>query len=467
MSLRVPSHRPILTAQAMRDAEQACFDSGVSQSELMERAGSAVAREAVRFAIDRPILVLAGPGNNGGDAYVAAQLLKERGHDVIVAALGGEREGAAETMRRGWTGETVALADAVPRAFVIDGLFGTGMSRPLEGEAKAALHRLIDTADFTLAIDLPSGIDTDSGSDMGGAACNATVALGALKPAHMLGDGIDLCGQVLLADIGIATDSSISSLGRPRLSPPASDAHKYSRGMVVVVEGDMPGASRLAARAALHGGAGYVMLAGQGNADSGPDALVHKRVESAAGLAELLNDDRIGAVVIGPGLGRSDAARDRLEAVLGCACPAVFDGDALTMLDKDAAARFSAREAASVLTPHGGEFARMFDSGEAGKIAATRAASQASGATLIHKGRDTVIVHGNRVTIANAGTSWLSTAGSGDVLAGLAGARLAANGVDDVTTAVWLHGRASELAGPAFAADDLVRHVPTALGECL
>ncbi|MBW4332056.1 NAD(P)H-hydrate dehydratase [Stakelama sp. CBK3Z-3] len=467
MTLRIPPGTPVLTAQAMRDAEQACFDKGVAQGELMERAGAAVAQAALRFAMDRSILVLAGPGNNGGDAYVAARLLAERGHDVTVAALGGKRDGAAEEMRQRWTGNTVPLEQAEPRAVLIDGLFGTGMSRPIEGAVKAALHRLVAAAQFSLAIDLPSGLDTDSGGDMGAARVDVTVALGSLKPAHLLGYGLERCGHVLLADIGIPISPEVVKLARPRLTPPAPDAHKYSRGMVVVVEGEMPGASRLAARAALHGGAGYVLLAGTGSADAGPDALVHARVDDAKALHDLLDDARVGAVVIGPGLGRSEAARAKLEAVLAAPHPTVFDGDALTLLGEGATQCFAKRDAVSILTPHAGEFARMFGKNGRGKIERTRDAAADCGAVIVHKGPDTVIGGLTQLTVANAGTAWLSTAGTGDILAGLVGARLAVEGRCGVCHAVWLHGRAAELAGAAFAADRLIRHIPQAIEECL
>ncbi|TDN86790.1 hydroxyethylthiazole kinase-like uncharacterized protein yjeF/hydroxyethylthiazole kinase-like uncharacterized protein yjeF [Stakelama pacifica] len=449
----------------MRDAEQVWFNGGGSQVEAMERAGAAVAREAARFAIGRGILMLAGPGNNGGDAYVAARLLSEAGHDVAVAALGGKTEGTAAEMRMRWHGETVSLEEAVPRPIVIDGLFGTGVARELTKDVKTYLHHIVNNAQFSLAIDLPSGLETDSGDDLGAATMDVTVAVGSLKPAHMLGAGLVRCGHVLLADIGIPVSGPIWSLGRPQLSAPAVDAHKYSRGMVLVVEGDMPGASRLCARAALHGGAGYVMLAGTGSAEAGPDALVHRRVEDAGALRNALEDERIGAVVIGPGLGRSDAAHAKLDAVLESPHRAVIDGDALTLLGFETADRLSRRDALSVLTPHAGEFGRMFEGGEGGKIARTRAAAARSGATIVHKGPDTVIADGDGAIVANSGSSWLSTAGTGDVLAGLVGARIAAGG--SAGQAVWLHGRAAQLAGPAFAADDLIAHIAPAMKECL
>ncbi|MFV0622517.1 NAD(P)H-hydrate dehydratase [Sphingomonas sp. ac-8] len=462
----VPAGAPILRGQAMRDAEQRCFDAGTSQAELMARASLAVAREVARLGAGQPVLVLAGPGNNGGDAYGVARLLADWGHDVAVAALGQPSGGAAADNAAAWPGEVQTLEAAVPRPVLVDGLFGTGMTRPLDAGVAAQLARLVAGASVAVAIDLPSGLATDSGADLGAPdGITATVALGALKSAHLLGTGVAKCGHVLLADIGVGAATDWNSIARPRLRAPAIDSHKYDRGLVVVVAGSMAGASRLAARAALHGGAGYVILAASETAPGGPDAIVHRPVHGGAALAELLIDARIGAVVIGPGLGRDDAARDLLDVALASDRDLVIDGDALSLLGKDGVGRIAARKATTLLTPHAGEFARMFDGGT-DKIADTLAAAEAAQATVVHKGADTVIAAPEgKVVVASAAASWLSTAGTGDVLAGLVAARHAAGGSAD--EAVWLHARAARLAGPAFAADDLIARLPIAIGECL
>ncbi|MDF7777825.1 NAD(P)H-hydrate epimerase, partial [Sphingomonas sp. AOB5] len=244
-----------MTADAMRAAEEAVFRT-VAQLDVMERAGTAVAMEAARFAVGRPILVLAGPGNNGGDAYVAARVLKAAGHDVVVAALSEPATEAAQAMFAQWDGVTTSLYEARPRPVLVDGLFGTGMSRALERGPRALFADLAKAAQFVLAIDLPSGLDTDSGADLGAPRVDATVALAALKPAHVLNAGLEKCGHVLLADIGIPVDAAWRTVARPRLSAPSAYDHKYSRGMVAVVENLMPGAARLAAGAAMAGGAG-------------------------------------------------------------------------------------------------------------------------------------------------------------------------------------------------------------------
>lgn len=463
----IPGGAPIVTADAMRAAEERVFRHE-RQQDVMERAGAAIAREAARFAQGRAILVLAGPGNNGGDAYVAARLLKASGHDVIIAALGEPKAGAAAEMFRLWDGRTTSLYEARPRPFVIDGLFGTGLARPIERGPRALMADLIKAAEFSLAIDLPSGLDTDSGDDLGARAVTATVALAALKPAHVLAAGLEKCGHVLLADIGIPVETPWRTVARPKLKGPGPHDHKYTRGLVAAVEGAMPGAARLAAGAAMAGGAGYVTLAGA-EAPGGPDALVRRSIDGADGLAEFLTDQRIDALVIGPGLGRERRAETMLKAALASAHPIVLDGDALSLLGRGAGRWLQGRAAPAWITPHSGEFDRMFE-GHGSKIERTLAAAAESGAMVIHKGADTVIAspNGEVRVLANA-TPWLSTAGTGDVLAGILAARVAggARGIEAAEAAVWLHARAAALAGPAFIADALIGHLPGAIAECL
>ena len=456
---------PIVTAAGMRGAEEAVFAAGVPQAELMERAGAAVAREAARFAMGRPVLVLAGPGNNGGDAWVAARLLRDSGYDVMVAALGVAKEGTALEMRRQWTGEVVDLADARTRSVVVDGLFGTGLTRPLEPDVVAQLCRLVGAAHFTLAIDLPSGMDTDHGRDLGAAGATVTLALGALKPSHTIDRGLDRCGGLLLDDLGIPVVTSWRTVATPQLSAPGPRSQKYTRGLVAVLEGRMPGAARLASNAALHGGAGYVVRVGD-NDGQGPNAIVRRPPED---FDTLLADERTGAVVLGPGLGREGDVAATLDAAIASTRPLVLDGDALSLIGRDIG-RLSGRTAPTCLTPHSGEFDRMFGKGEGSKIDRTLAAAAEIGAVIVHKGADTVIAtpQGD-VRVYSGGSPWLSTAGTGDVLAGLLGARLAGGAAPRVAAeeAVWLHGRAAQLAGPAFAADDLIPFLPRAIAECL
>jgi ADP-dependent NAD(P)H-hydrate dehydratase / NAD(P)H-hydrate epimerase len=466
----IPAGAPIVTAAAMRAAEADAFARGVSQTALMERAGAAVAREAARFATGRPILVLAGPGNNGGDGYVAARLLKAAGHDVVIAASGAPKEGAAAAMHARWDGPTTSLYAAQARPVLVDGLFGTGLTRSLDRSLAAILAELCRAAEFALAIDLPSGLDTDSGASLGAPRrVNATLALGALKPAHLLDEGLSRCGRVLLADIGIPIETQWRSVARPRIDAPGASSHKYSRGLVAVVEGAMPGAARLAARAAMAGGAGYVVLAGAGGDGSCPDALVRREVVSGGELAAFLAWDRIDAVVLGPGLGRDARAEGFLRAAFEADKPLVLDGDALTMLGRSAGEWLAGRAAPSWITPHSGEFDRMFG-GDGSKIDRAVQAAAQTGATVVHKGADTVIAGaGGEVRVLAGASPWLSTAGTGDVLAGLLGAQVAQGGagVAPAAAAAWLHGRAAQLAGPAFFADQLIAQLPEAIAECL
>ncbi|UZK67202.1 NAD(P)H-hydrate dehydratase [Sphingomonas sp. M1-B02] len=468
--MTIPAGAPIVTAAEMRLAEQALFAAGMSQDALMERAGAAVAREVARFAIGRPILILAGPGNNGGDAYVAARLLQQEGHDVALVATGAPKPGAAERMHGLWNGPTTSLYAARPRAVLVDGLFGTGMERPLERGLAAVFADLTANADFTLSIDLPSGLETDTGADLGAPrGIDATIALGALKPAHLLDCGLERCGQLILADIGIPVPDEWRTAARPRLATPHVHSHKYTRGLVAVIEGAMPGAARLSARAAMAGGAGYVVLAGSEPWASAPDALVRRGVGTSDDLSEFLAWDRIDAVVLGPGLGRDRRAESFLRAAFAVNKPLIVDGDALTLLGDGAAKWLDTRTAATWLTPHSGEFDRMFP-GEGSKIERTLAAASQVRATIVHKGADTVIAAPNGDVRILAGASpWLSTAGTGDVLAGLVAAQVAqgGKGAAPAEAAAWLHARAARLAGPAFFADRLIDQLPEAIDECL
>ncbi len=463
---RIPPGAPILTAAGMRAVEQGAFDAGVSQDALMERAGQAIARETARLAAGRPVLVLAGPGNNGGDAYVAARVLAEAGVDVAVATLGVPKAGAAARMAALWLGPTTTLAEAQPRPVLLDGLLGIGVPRPFDAATQASVAALLAAAELRIAIDVPSGVDADTGA--GGIAVDVTLALGALKPAHVMGEGAANAGHVLLDRIGLDVASRWATLATPRPTSRRHDLNKFTRGMVVVIAGEMPGAALLAATAALHGGAGYVVLAGLAPPAGPPHALVRRTLGTIADLSHLLADDRISTVVVGPGLGRGAEALALLDAVLDCPHDLVIDGDALSLLGRDIGARIAGRSGTVCLTPHAGEFARMFDPDDS-KIAATLAAAQSSGAIVVHKGPDTVIAHPDgRAVVASSASPSLATAGTGDVLAGLVAARLSGSEApaDAVATAVWLHARAAALAGPGLIADDLVGHIAGALAEC-
>lgn len=453
----IPADAPVVTAAAMRAAEAASFATGTTQAALMQRAAESVARQAARFAMGRAVTVLAGPGNNGGDAYAAARLLATGGLDVVVAALGVPGDGAAAAMRAAWTGPTVSIAEAPTRPVVLDGLFGIGLSRGLAGEVADVIERLRAAASFVLAIDIASGLDADSGAAPGVVLrADATLALGALKPGHLQGAGIGASGALLLDRIGLDVGSAVRAIARPRIAAPSSEDHKYTRGLVGIVGGVMPGAARLAAAAAAKSGAGYVVLSGEDRRVPF-DAVVHR---------ESLNPAKAAAVLMGPGLGREASAREACDNWLATDVPIVLDGDALALVAPE---RVAARRAPTILTPHGGEFARLFGAPVGDLIAATQAAAGRCGAVVVHKGAATVVAAPGGEAVVAQPPAWLSTAGTGDVLAGLVSARLAAVGepMRAAVEAVWLHARAATLAGPAFVADDLAMHIPQAIAECL
>jgi ADP-dependent NAD(P)H-hydrate dehydratase / NAD(P)H-hydrate epimerase len=445
--------QPILTAAEMRAAEEWAIAAGSSVADLMERAGAEVAESVRRLASGAPVLILCGPGNNGGDGYVAARVLVAAGLDVRVAAIGDPKSAAAIAARKGWPGKVEPLASAKPAPIVVDALFGTGLTRPLEDAVAASLARLIGQARLSIAVDLPSGVATDSGEVLGATAVDLTLALGAAKPAHVLEPAASLCGNVRLLDIGVAAQARASTIARPRLAAPGANAHKYSRGMVVVVGGTMPGAAALTTESAMRAGAGYGLLLADETPIGSPHALVRKPWSEDA-----LAEKRIGAVVVGPGLGRDDSATRKLAAAIRSDHPLVIDGDAIHLL---AERRFHDRKAATVMTPHAGEFTAAFGDWSGSKIDATCSAAERSGACIVFKGADTVIAapDGN-VIVAPHGPSWLSTAGTGDVLAGAIGAMLASGTMPPIESAaagVWLHAEAARRLGAAFIADDLMR----------
>lgn len=461
MFRNVPEGAPVLTAAAMRAAEDRAIAAGSSVAALMERAGTGVAEWVHRLAAGSEVLILCGPGNNGGDGYVAARVLASRGVPVRVAALGEPKTGAAAAARAAWGGAVEALTDATEHAPVmVDALFGTGLTRALDAQVAWKLAALVEHARLSVAVDLPSGAETDAGGDFGAALprFDVTLALGALKPAHVLQPVSALCGVVGLVEIGLeATESEVRTLEQPSLPMPGTGAHKYSRGMVAVVSGPMHGASELAARAAYRAGAGYVLLL-TGGLPSPPHAIVRQRWS-----AEALDDQLIGAVVIGPGLGRDDRAQEKLDAALASDRPLVIDGDALHLLDLNTLRN---RAAPTVLTPHAGEFDALFGAGQGSKIERTQDAARRSNAVVVFKGADTVIARPDGwATVAPMGNPWLSVAGTGDVLAGAIAAMLAQQSSDPLRAAsdgVWLHGQAARILDRCFLADELADALPHA-----
>lgn len=454
----------ILTAAQMRTAEQAIFAGGVAEHALMERAGAAAAEFIWRAGNKRDLLVLCGPGNNGGDGFVIARLLRGRGVPVRVAALSESRTESSRTARQAWNGPVEPLLQAAPATQLVDALFGTGLSRGLDPAVAAQLCALTAAASFSYAIDLPSGVDTDSGELLSEVPhFGICIALGALKPAHLLQPAADRWDRLVCADIGIQAPGKVHRLAPPRLGRPAAGAHKYSRGLVGVVGGDMAGAALLAAEAAARSGAGMVRHFAAPEANGGADAIVTQRAPASADLGRLLADPRLAAVLAGPGLGTDEAAKARLAPVLSSGHPLVLDADALTLLAELGVEQIPA---GAILTPHEGEFQRFFGSLPGSKVDRALEAARRSDAVVIYKGADSVIAAPDgRAAIAGGASHWLSTAGTGDVLAGLAAGRLAVtrDPFQAACEAVWLHGEAARRAGAAFIADDLLVQLPAAI----
>ena len=448
-----PLAGPVLTAAQMRAAELAC---GVPLDVLMERAGAALAEAVWRFGNGAPTLVLCGPGNNGGDGYGAARLLAARGLTVRVAASAPPQTDLAQHAAALWAGAVEPLVEAAPAPVLVDCLFGTGLSRALEPATATPLARLAQAAHHVIAADLPSGVDTDDGGNLGAVRADLTIAFSAAKPAHLLQPAATLCGRVLVADIGIRVTGDMAVLARPHLPAPGPQDHKYTRGMVAVVPGEMAGAATLGVTAAARC-AGYTVFCGKGDA---PASIVRRS------FAATIADPRLDAMLIGPGLGDTPDNRDKLATALASEVALVLDAGALALVTPE---QLKARAAPTLLTPHEGEFVRLFGALAGSKIDRALAAARVSGAGIVFKGADTVIATPDgRVALAPAASPWLASAGTGDVLAGIVAGMLA-RGLephDAATTAIWLHGEAARRAGPGLIADDLPAHLPAALAAC-
>ena len=455
----------VLTAAQMRAAEQALFDAGTNVSDLMEIAAGGAAEWIRRVAAGRPVTVLCGPGNNGGDGYVIARRLRAAGNAVTVIAPLAPATDAAREAKRRWDGP-VRTAGGDGGDVFVDCLFGSGLTRPLVAEHALLLRDLAARHRYRVAVDVPSGVASDSGAVLGERlpAYDLTLALGAWKFAHWSIPGRTLMGQIRLVPIGIASVAGAAQvIGKPHVSPPAADSHKYRRGLLGIVTGAMPGASLLAAAAAQRAGAGYVKLLAASADPRTPVEIV------TAPLAVALDDPRTAAVLIGPGLGRDEAASAMLGQALERAPALVLDADALMLLRPD----MLARDVPVLATPHDGELETLCR--HFGIIADTRrdralALARITGMVVLAKGPDSVVAAPDgRLALAPPAPSWLSVAGTGDVLAGIAASRMA-TGADPFTSAceaVWLHGEAARRAGPAFTPSQLAEQVPEALAACL
>lgn len=467
----------------MGESDRLSVAAGTPAVVLMENAGRSVAREIIRRWSPRRVAVLCGPGNNGGDGFVVARHLMAAGWDVRLGLLGvrDRLKGEAAHHAQLWSGAVEPLTAAVLEgaALVVDGLFGAGLSRALYGPAAEVLAAAANSAPI-VAIDVPSGVMGDTGEALGAVSAVLTVTFFRKKPGHLLLPGRLLCGEVVVTDIGThpcvldsiapQTFENDPSLWRDDLPQPQNGGNKYTRGHALIWGGyPMTGAARMAARAAARVGAGLTTIAVPEvalavYATALTSIMVHP-VAHPEDLASLLADSRISAFLIGPGAGSSDETKATAIAMLGTGRATVLDADALTSFQADPAALDRAISGGCVLTPHDGEFARLFDR-QGDKLVRSRAAARRSGAVLVLKGADTVIAapDGRAVINANAPPT-LATAGSGDVLSGIV-LGLLSQGVEPflaAAAAVWLHGEAARSFGPGLIAEDLPDLLPGAL----
>jgi len=458
---RLRGRSALLTPAEMGRADQAAMAAGHPGPDLMEAAGRVVARAIMRHERRTHVLVLGGPGNNGGDGYVAARLLAQEGWPVRVAALAPPKPGTDAASAAGqWSGPTAQFApeEAARAGLVIDAVFGAGLARPVDGLVADTLR----VARRIVAVDVPSGLDGATGHVMGYAPQAAmTVTFFRLKPGHLLLPGRDLCGRIELADIGIpdsvlqsVVPTAFANLPRLwRLPTLRSDGHKYSRGHVTVIGGaQMTGAARLAAEATRRAGAGMVTIAARGS------AAIYRAGEPGVIVTEdpietLLQDPRRRVWVCGPGLGAEDA-----RAIF----PALIEAGRTVVADADVFSAFAgnpdALKGASVLTPHAGEFARVFGA-PSDRLAGARNAASRTGGVMLLKGPDTVIAAPDgRAAINLSAPPWIATAGAGDVLAGII-AGLLAQGMpawEAASAGAYLHGAAAQSAGTGMVVEDLL-----------
>jgi hydroxyethylthiazole kinase-like uncharacterized protein yjeF len=489
------AHR-ILDVAQMREADRLTIASGTPGIELMERAGAGVAQAARAMLPEAGrVVILCGPGNNGGDGFVAARLLAEDGYAVTLALLGSREKlsGDAGEAASRFAGPALALGDVVieEAGLVIDALFGTGLTRDLEGNVAACIARVAASGVPVLAVDIPSGIDGDTGAIRGTALrATRTVTFAARKPGHMLLPGRDLCGAVSVVDIGI--DEAVTAgfapvlhaiepdLWRAALPKLESDTHKYKRGHALVLSGEMhrTGAARLAARAALRAGAGAVTLASPRNAlavnAAHLTAIMLTPCDTPDELGALLEDPRISAIALGPGYGVGEATRAMVKAAARAGRGLVLDADALTSFAGEAftLGMIATAARACVLTPHEGEMRKLFESAEGVLDAPSRwqaalRAAEITRAVVVWKGGDTIVASPDgRAAILAETTPHLATAGSGDVLTGIVTGLIAQNmpAFEAACAATWLHARAGIACGPGLIAEDLSEALPGVLG---
>ena len=471
----------LLTVAQMYDADRLAMaradTDGASGLDLMEAAGAAVTRALRARWAPCPVLVLCGPGNNGGDGFVVARLLADQGWPVRVALLGDRSrlKGDAAVMAARWQGPVDPASPAVLEGteLLVDALFGAGLDRPLSGPALDLVRGATEKRLPVVAIDVPSGLAGDSGRPLGEFCFQAelTLCFFRAKPGHLLLPGRQLCGEVVVADIGIPEAVLATIAPRFQRNEPAlwqlpkrtATTHKYNAGHLLIHGGsEMTGAARLAARAASRMGAGLVTVAAAEQAlpvyQSAQASLLTLRDDRPTDFVTALQDPRRNVVLLGPGAGVSPATRARAEAALRSGKSLLLDADGLGVFSGQAGKLASLRRGALVVTPHDGELARLFPDLHGDRLSRALAASQRLNAVVLLKGADSVVAHPDgRAVINDSAPPELATAGSGDVLAGMI-AGLLAQGLaafEAAAAGCWLHGQAAARHGPGLIADDL------------
>ena len=491
----------LLSVAQMYEADKTTIAFGVTGEALMEAAGASVvsailARWPVEQQAEQRAVILCGPGNNGGDGFVVARMLVDAGWQVQLGLLGapGNLKGDAALMAAKWTGSVEALSPQLitpDTDLIVDAIFGAGLSQEIEGVVRETLKAVAACPAPCVAIDVPSGVNGDSGRTQGYvASATLTVTFFRAKPGHFLLPGRALRGELVVADIGIPDRVLLTitpgvMLNGPDLwlesfPLPGTSTHKYMRGHVIVDSGGVSatGAARLAAMAALRVGAGLVTVSCPKSA-----LLVHaahltsimlQSCETLEDFHKFLPERKHNVAILGPGNGRSQRTQGRTLAALQSGLGCVLDADALSSFEDDPDRLFETIDGPCILTPHDGEFARLFGEEIAetpeGKAARTLLAAERAGAVVILKGLDTVIAAPDgRVAINTNAPAWLATAGSGDVLAGLAGGLMAQGmtAFDAACAAVWLHGACAATCGPGLIAEDLPGLIPAELRSML
>jgi NAD(P)H-hydrate epimerase len=481
-------HAVLSTAQAYR-ADSLAEAAGTDIYALMENAGKGIAEAIVEEIDPCRVAILAGPGNNGGDGFVAAHHLKAAGFKVDIFLLGrlAGLNGGAKKAAAAWNGaiNELTVGDFELYGCIIDALFGAGLSRPLEGSAAVAVQAANRSTALRVAVDVPSGVTGDDGSELG-EAFNADISVTFFrkKPGHLLMPGLERCGVVKLVDIGIP-DRVLDEIGptifenhadhwgalMPRL---ARGTHKHQRGHLGVIGGDAPlsGAARLAARAGLRAGAGLVTTIVPAEAlaiyAAHQTAVMSRAFVSGEDFAATIEAGKFSSFLVGPGNGVGEETARRCLNLLASGNPMVIDADALTAFENERETLFKKLHENVVLTPHNGEFQRLWPSLDPNKnrLEAAQLAAREAGAVLLLKGPDTIIAAPDgRAVISSLGPPSLATAGSGDVLAGLIGGLMAA-GMDPLAAAAagaWIHSEAANFLGPGLISEDLIEVIPTVL----